>query len=259
MKEIRSTVGRTHVWAFCRQEQWSLVAFFSLLPFLFSVSVFLPFAAKVLCCSPYFCFHQKGQNNRIVTFPVVTEGQHLVFQGKVAHPRWEMHLLTGIPRICGTLQMHLCQQSHHERWGREEAGTQWGLSLRGGRRGSQDGWGHRGQQGRSVWVLTITLFLLLPGESNITHLVVVSSPCHQHVSTLPSFLHRSSSLSFNLQRSLNKKATTSNRKALPSPWKQLNFLTEFQSNPFTCGISHNYWQHWKEKPCPCCSRMSKGP
>lgn len=145
---------------------------------------------------------------------------------------------------------------------RGEAGALWGV---GPWEGAQVKAGWAGTQGTAGTVC------VGPGHHfvasacrEIKHHSSLSSahtiPRTQHVNnTLPSLLDSSPSLSFNLQRSLNKKTTTRNQRALPSAWKQFNFLTEFQSNPFTCVISHNYWQHWEGKPCPCCSRMSKGP
>lgn len=92
--------------------------------------------------------------------------------------------------------------------------------LQGSTRWKQNGQASRSlQQGQPAWVLATTLFLLPPEKSNLTCLVMVSSPCYtgtQHVNILPSLLYRSCSPG-NLQRSLDKKTTTSNQKALPSP------------------------------------------
>lgn len=93
--------------------------------------------------------------------------------------------------------------------------------LQGSTRWKQNGQVSRSlQQGQPAWVLATTLFLLLPGKSNLTCLIMVSSPCYtgtQHVNVLPSLLYHSCSAGFNLQRSLDKKTTTSTQKALPSP------------------------------------------
>lgn len=213
-----------------------LGGFSFLVLFFFSVSVFLTFAVKALLCSLHFCFQWNGgEKKRVVTFPVI-RGATSGFPGKGCSPS---------PSQGGMHPQDLCDPTDvpvparptksPQRWCREEAGTQWGSERE---HKVKPRWTRT--QGTSGTVCgswpSLCCFYFQGSE---TSLIVSWSPTHtttgtQHVITLPFLLHCSPSLSFNLQRSLNKKTTPPatqrlclhhggsliswwNSKAIPSP------------------------------------------
>lgn len=257
-----------------------LGGFSFLVLFLFSVRAFLTFAGKALLCSLHFCFQWNGgEKEESCDFPCNQRGNIWFSREGLQYQPIPGEECT--PRMCVTLQMYLCQpdsQSHHERWCREEAGTRWGPE--------------REHKVKPRWTSTQGTAGTVCGswpslcgfyfQGSETSLILSWSPAHtttgtQHVNTLPSLLHCLPSLSFILQRSLNKKTTPPatqrlclhhggsliswwNSKAIPSPvvshiiidsTERKNLVLAAQECPrdpkalsLFCRISFHSWFIW---------------